>query len=167
MVKLKHNDRNGKAMNLKLIVLSEKNDRQDTVDSLTVDDDKRYEFYIGKLNVTPQELVSNKYPTRKCVVSPCNHRLLTKSWRTDYQDDENYAEFCLHINLKTVDFLLNDILTKRQYRDGIKLKELKYDVGPNILFPRENIVTKNYEIKLIESPTFHILDLPSSVVIKG
>ena len=83
------------------------------------------------------------------------------------QEQENHLNTFRQLNMKSLDNLLNNIFPKRQYHNEEGLDEKKYDVGANLLFPKNNISDDSYEIELTESPAFNILNVPSSVTVKG
>ncbi|VVC33851.1 WD40/YVTN repeat-like-containing domain,WD40-repeat-containing domain,WD40 repeat,WD40 repeat [Cinara cedri] len=67
-----------------------------------------------------------------------------------------------NINLMTINNLLEDTFDRKQ-----NVEAIKFDVGPNLPYKRENIIASEYEIELTESPIYSILNLPSSITVKG
>lgn len=152
----KHNDTENK-MSLKLTVHNKIDD--DKIKILPMLNDQHCEFYLQEKNVTPQQLANIKY--FKLEIEQWTRILLEKE-RQIYQIDENCEDFFLNINVKTIKSLLDDVFGINE-----NLKNYKYDIGLSIPHSRENIITQGYEIELTESKTFSILNLPSSITLKG
>lgn len=134
-------------------------DNDDKIKLYPLLNDHYCEFYLQEKNVTPQELTNIKYI--KLEIEQWINTLLEKEPQI-LQVDENYKDLFLHMNVKTIKNLLNDVFDNTD-----NLNNYNYDIGLNIPYSRENIVTQGYEIELTESKTYSILDLPSSVTIKG
>lgn len=158
-------------MSLKLVVTPIKVNLRDSNKSNFIENQQLnlYEFYLGDTNVTPQKPTNIKYEFISSNENSLDQRILSNTWTTTHmeQEQENHLNTFRHLNIKSLDNLLDNIFTKHKYRDGKGLNENKYDVGPNILLSKNNISDENYEIELTESPTFNILNVPSSVTVKG
>jgi len=158
-------------MSLKLVVTPIKVSQRDSNRSSWVENQQLnlYEFYLGDTDVTPRGPTNIKYENISSNENSLDQRMLSKIWTTAHveQEQENHLHTFRHLNIKSLDYLLDNIFTKRQYHNGGAMDENKYDVGANILFPKNNISDDNYEIELTESPTFNILNVPSSVNVKG
>lgn len=131
---------------------------------------EKIEFYLGKKNVTPVELVSSKYPVQDSRgIAVRTDRISTRAGRTEYSmDSRNNFDFFLNIDEKTVGRLTKDLWTANKRGRGEKNAiKPKYDVGADVLFARRDIVTDHLTITLTESPTFAILSLPNAVSVKG
>lgn len=153
-------------MALKIVAKLEKDDTDGVLETSTTSMSERWTFYLNNIDVTPREIISTKYPLEvKCKSTLCRERQFSSTLSVN-MDDENFIpeNFFLSINAKTVDHLLDAI---RPHRTQNPNEHRKYDVGLDIPFPRENIMTKGYEIELTESPTFSILDLPGGITVKG
>ncbi|KAL4131995.1 hypothetical protein QTP88_009217 [Uroleucon formosanum] len=89
-------------------------------------------------NVTPQAPTNIKYEN-------------ISSIENSLDQYENHLNNFRQLNIKSLDNLLDNIFTKRQYHNGECPDENKYDVGANIILPRNNI-NGDYERsqKLIE-----------------
>jgi len=155
---------------LKLVVTSIENDSYcSSIENQLL---HQYEFYLGDTNVTPQEPIHIKYKTVQSNDDLLDQPIVSKIWTTtthveQEQEPEDHFDTFRHLSIKSLDNLLDNIFTKRQYHNGEISKQHKYDVGPNFLFPKNNTSNDHYEIELIESPPFNILNVPSSVTIKG
>lgn len=144
-------------MSLKL-ELTNKHDYDD-IKGLTIMNDQYYKFYLQEKNVTPQEPRNIKY--FKLEIEQWTNLLLEKDNQM-HQVEENYTHFFLHMNVQSITNLLVDVF------GGLRdLKKYKYNIGLNIPYSRENIITQGNEIELSESQTYLILDLTSSVTFKG
>jgi len=158
-------------MSLKLVVTPIKSSQRDSNRSSWVENQQLnlYEFYLGDTNVTPQGPTNIKYEYISSNENSLDQRILSKIWNTTHveQEQENHLNTFRQLNIKSLENLLDNIFTKRQHHSGEILDEKKYDVGANLLLPKNNISDDNYEIELTESPTFNILNVPSSVTVKG
>ncbi|KAL4083024.1 hypothetical protein QTP88_028354 [Uroleucon formosanum] len=161
-------------MSIKLVVTPIKISERDSNRSSCVEhqqsyDNNLYEFYLGDTNVTPQAPTNIKYENISSIENSLDHRILPKILTTTHveHEQEDHLNTFRQLNIKSLDNLLDNIFTKRQHHNGECPNENKYDVGANILLPKNNISDDNCEIELTESPTFNILSVPSSVTVKG
>jgi len=159
-------------MSIKLVVTPIKVSQRDSNRSSAGVENQHYnlyEFYLGDTNVTPQAPTDIKYEYISSNENSLDQRILSKIWPITHveQEQENHLNTFRQLNIKSLDNLLDNIFTKRQYRNGERLDEKKYDVGANLILPKNNIGDDNYEIELTESPTLNILNVPSSVTVKG
>jgi hypothetical protein len=167
--KSKQNKPNKKEMTLKFEFTSIENGLN--ISSFENPQLNRYEFYLGDTNVTPRDPTHIKYKTIQFNDELLDKAIVTKLRTTNHveheQEQEEHLNTFRRLNIKSLDNLLDNIFTKRQYHTEESSKENKYDVGPSILFPKNNMSNDHYEIELIESPPFNILNIPSSVTVKG
>jgi len=158
-------------MSLKLVVTPIKVSQRDSNRSFWAENQQLnlYEFYLGDSNVTPQKPTDIKYEAISSNENSLDQQILSKIWTTTNmeQEQENYLNTFRHLNIKSLHKLLDNIFTERQYNNDEALNENKYDIGANILLFKNNFDDDNYEIELTESPTFNILNVPSSVTVKG
>lgn len=162
MEKLISNNDIGEEMTLKLVIQPDKDCYDGIINNPAIDNNQCYQFYLKERNVTPKELISTKYTKLKSEIKPWENKLIEKEHKIN-RKEENYPNVLLQMNVKIINNLLDDIL-----HSGKECSEKsKYHIGLDIPYPRENIVTREYEIELIESPTFTILHIPNSITIKG
>lgn len=152
----------------KLVAELKKDDAVGVLETSTtsMSGNQRWTFYLNQTDVTPREIISAKYPLEeRCGSTLCRERLFSSTLSVN-MDDENFVpeNFFLGINAKTVDNLLDGIRPDRTQNPN---ESRAYDVGSDIISPRDDITTRGYEIELTESPTFSVLDLPGGITVKG
>lgn len=116
-----------------------------------------YEVDIQEENVTSQELINRKYFNSKFRKKSLKCQFLDNKYTIDQNDDD--PQVLLDINIKVINNLLRNSF---DYKENLVVT----NVGSNIPYTRENIITGGYQIELTESPIFSLLDVPSYVIIK-
>lgn len=164
-LKMKQDEAKKKSI-LKLTIKLER-DPNDAMRSSSESNRLHCELYLFKTNVTPRSPINLfKFPEAKikgnAAFNNRHYSISTVHW--DYRN--SVANYFLRSTVKSAHSLLNAIMTKRPCGSKERSIESKYDAGSNLYFPKVNISEK-YEIELTESQTFIILDLPSSIVVKG
>lgn len=166
MAKLNSNDIS-EEMTLKLVIQPDKVCNNGIINNSEIDNSQCYQFYLKERNVTSKELISNKYTQLKSKVKPWENIRIEKEHHIMmdkiHHKEENHSNVLLQMNVKDINNLLHNML----YSGKERSEKSKYQIGLDIPYPRENVVTREYEIELTESQTFNILHIPNSITIKG